>query len=441
MAFEGQYATGESMLRLENSEVFKAFKGTIRELAVGQEVRPAPAVVSRRNFLPTRVVAIDGSTVTADLRNGLPLAEATLLTVSIVSIDLRKLRDIEDPLPNPSVFYDMEKASTYEGVLPGANVVRRDFADDTPSRYFREQVFDLFKARLDASHEPLNETVRAMARERPTPRPPRCPIEGCNNPLTAGFNEYVCGCERSEKLFETDAFRFVERFSENASNGEAHGLVRHILEVASLINFLRYFAASPDRLHYLRDNVFVLDGPLAVFGPPAWLAPLVRAELTRINTLCREQGGFDLAVFGFEKTGAFVEHFERLDFDANAGPRSKYAPGSTILPDASYINRYIALRPADAKPHGADTYFGRKVFYKTASGEHAVITTAMVNEASQDFRRTDQECYPRLGDMLDVLDHLATYLYRDGFMPLVRAHAHAAIPLRLGTDVIRSLFS
>ena len=63
----------------------------------------------------------------------------------------------------------------------------------------------------------------------------------------------------------------------------------------------------------------------------------------------------------------------------------------------------------------------------------------MTTEASQDFRRCDLACYPRLGDMLNVLDRLATYLHRDGFMPLVRAHAHAAIPLRRGSDIIRSL--
>lgn len=88
--------------------------------------------------------------------------------------------------------------------------------------------------------------------------------------------------------------------------------------------------------------------------------------------------------------------------------------------------------------HGADTYFGRKVFYKTRSGDHAVITTAMIDDASRDFANGIPT--PRLGDMLNVLDHLSTYLYRDGFMPLIRAHAHAAIPLRRGVDIIRGLF-
>jgi hypothetical protein len=284
------------------------------------------------------------------------------------------------------------------------------------------------------------ETVRAIVDGPHTPdRSPGCPVEDCAHDLAPGTGTYACTCERSETLFETDAFRFAERFSEVSSNGEAHGEVRHVLEIVSLVNMLRFFARDVESRTYLRDNVFILDGPLALFGHPAWLTPYIRREFKRINDVCRKQG-FELAVFGYEKTGNFVEHFDRLDASPEHGPRSVYRPSTAFGLNAAYINRNITLRPPDAKPHGKDTYFGRKVFYKTAAGEHAVITTAMTKPASQDFERCDLPCYSRLGDMLNVLDHLATYLYRDGFMPLVRAHAHAAIPLRRGADLIRSLF-
>ncbi len=253
------------------------------------------------------------------------------------------------------------------------------------------------------------ETVRAIVRGRHASlRPPGCPVEGCDQALHPGTGRYACPCSKAEILYETDAFRFAEQFSNVSSNGETHGEVRHALEVVCLLNILRYFAKDRAALAYLRDAVFILDGPLALFGHPAWLTPYVREELGRLNALCRREG-FDLALFGFEKSGAFVEHFDQLDICAERGPRGRYPNGTVFAPDAAYINRNIALRPASAKPHGEDTYFGRKLFYKTASGGHAVVTTAMVNQASQDFRRCDAECFPRLGDMLDVLDHLATY--------------------------------
>jgi hypothetical protein len=391
--------------------------------------------------MPNRVIAVDGSTISVPIDNGFPLAEVSLLKVALVSIDLSLLTGNVDRIPSPRIFYDMEKAHTFDKVLPGANIDRADVPDDTPRKFFRETVQEALEAKIGSAHESLIETVREIVggSRLGAAKAPICPLEGCENELAIGISRYTCPCSRKEALFEADAFRFSERFSDVSSNGEAHGEVRHLVEVLALLNVLRFFAGAESTLGYLRDNVFILDGPLALFGHPAWLTPYVRRELVRINSLCRRKG-FELAVFGFEKSGAFVEHFEQLDFSAEKGPRCKYHPNTVIALDSKYINRNIALRPENAKPHGKDTYFGRKVLYKTASGDHAVITTAMINEPSQDFERSDISCYPRLGDILNVLDHLATYLYRDGFMPLVRANAQAAIPLRKGSDIIRGLF-
>ena len=64
----------------------------------------------------------------------------------------------------------------------------------------------------------------------------------------------------------------------------------------------------------------------------------------------------------------------------------------------------------------------------------------MLNDLSGDLKSNSTECYPRLGEILDVVDRLATYIYAAGFLPIVRAHAHGAIPLKRGTDIIESLF-
>jgi len=439
--FEGEYATGESLLSLQQSEAFREFRGQVRPRPSGPPVAPKIIATARNNWVPQRVIAVDGSTLSEALDNGFPMAEATLMKVSVVSIDLRKLSTAyEDEIPSPRAFYEMESASTFDCVLPGANIVRPDISDDTPRRFFRQTAYDAFTGRLDSSHETLIETIRAIVGGPHVPeRPPGCPVEDCPHNLHPGVDIYQCRCERKEKLFETDAFRFAERFSEVSSNGEAHGEVRHVIEIVSLLNMLRFFARDKTGLGYLRDNVFIIDGPLALFGHPAWLTPYLRSEFERINNLCRAQG-FELAVFGYEKSGAFVEHFERLDTTPENGPRSRYPTRTAFALDALYINQNITLRPANAKPHGKDTYFGRKLFYKTSSGDHAVITVAMTNAAARDFTRCELDCYPRLGDVLNVLDQLATYLYRDGFMPLIRAHAHAAIPLKRGADIIRSLF-
>lgn len=445
MPFQGEIATGESLLSLQNSRAIKEFNAAVRSMPNAERDEPPLVDVPRNQWMPHRVIAIDGSNLTEPLRNGFPTADASLLKISVVSIDLAEFeRGIADrkSIPSPRIFYDMEDAATVDVVLPGANVVRCDVVGDTPRRFFRESVFEVFAQRLDTTHETLLETMRAIEQGRHDVTGIHSPVECCDGALLSAFgpgeNHKSCPCGNGT-VYYTDALRFSERFSDVSSNAEVHGEVRQVLEVLTLFNILRFFAQE-GRLEYLKDNIFIVDGPLALFGHPAWLTPYVREELERIDTYCWERGGFHLCVFGYEKSGAFVNHFEQVDFDEEQGPRARIAESSVLALSASYINRNIALRPEDAKPHGADTYFGRKVLYKTRTGDHAVITSAMVNAASRDFTRNDLQCYPRLGDMLNILDRLSTYLYRDGFMPLIRAHAHAAIPLRRGADIIRGLF-
>ena len=446
MPFDGEVATGESLLHIERSKALRDFDGIIR---VREGVAPDPVnvvKVERDDWLPRRVVAIDGSTVTERVQNGFPGAEASLVTLSVVFVDLAQLNAAEpDTIISPRVFNTMDKASSLDAVLPGSNVVRSDKLDDTPKRFFRSTVFQALTGTLDAKHESLLDTLTAILPSKL--RTIQCPNADANSPGSCN-KDVVIDLTREDqtctscnvKLFPTDALRFHERFNENGSNGEVHGEVRHVIEVLSLLNILRFFEHD-DRITYLSDCVFVLDGPLAVFGQPAWIAPYIRGDIIRISEKARIANGRDLVLFGVEKSGQYVQHFHDRDWNDDDGPASNYARGTVIIPDSRYINRNITFRPDDAKPSGVDTYFGRKVFYKNKSGSPVVLNAAMVNDFSRDFSNTGLEAFPRLGHSLNVLDHLATYLYEGGFLPLVRAHAHAAVPLARGSEILRSLFA
>jgi hypothetical protein len=439
MPFENEIATGESLLALQKSVALRDFEGAIALRGGDYKSDPPPILtIDRSDWLPRRVIAIDGSSVTHKVRNGFPGAEASLVMLSVVFIDVSKLAKIaSNEIPSPRVFNEMDRAHTLDAVLPGSNIVRGAIENDTPVRYFRKVVFDTISGCLDNSHENLLDTLRDITGGHRSEI--KCPIDGCQKRYRKGIREYRCECEKAELMFETDAFRFHERFNDLGSNGEVHGEVRHVLEVLSLVNILRFFEHN-DRIQHLRDCAFVLDGPLAVFGQPAWIAPYVKGELQRISAKARAVNGTDILVLGLEKSGQYVTHFFDIDWTDSDGPRSKYKPQTIIAPDARYINRNVVFRPEDAKPSGVDTYFGRKIFYKTKNSAHAVLNLAIVNDEGDDFDNVKREAFPRLGDALNILDHLSTYLYQDGFMPLIRAHAHAAIPLKRGTEILKDLF-
>lgn len=145
-------------------------------------------------------------------------------------------------------------------------------------------------------------------------------------------------------------------------------------------------------------------------------------------------------LFSLIKSGQFFEHFEQLDFDEVKGPNGRYPPQTALLPDMAYIHEAVVYRAPDAKPWGADTYYGRIALYKSKSGQRIVINTPKTTAASLDPSNMDLDAYPGLPEIVGIVDRLSTYLFDGGFVPIVRAHSHAAIPLKMGGEIIKSLF-
>src|SRR5260370_17314729 len=117
-----------------------------------------------------------------------------------------------------------------------------------------------------------------------------------------------------------------------------------------------------------------------MFGHPAWLSPLIKTELGRLNQVVRSSTGEDLLIIGVEKSGAFVSHFEEIDKTESGAP---YFPNrSYALLTDEYIKQRIVFSVSD-KPYGKDTYFGRKFFYKTKSGARIVATLPILDYAQE----------------------------------------------------------
>lgn len=438
MPYGDEYASGESLWRLVESESVREFEGTIRRGDPEEPPEPPPALEPSRGVgLITRIIVIDGSTVTHAVRNGYPGAEAALLQLAAVIIDLSALRSIpRGSIPRPSAIREMEDCRTLDAVLPGRNVVRRGVPNDTPRTYFRFTISEMLSGKkVDRDHETLLETMRAIA---PT-RGFQCPADGCGEPLPALSGTGRCPCDRREWVFETDSLRLHERFEDFGSSAQAYTAARQVVEHLAMVNIMRFFAHR-EWWNAFRTTAFVMDGPLAIFGMPAWLKSHVGSEVGRLHGLAREQGGPGMLLFGVEKGGMFLDHLRALDQSDHEGPRARLDPGTALAPDREYVHRHIALRPLDAKPHGDVTDYGRRVLYKNGLGQHSVVMTPIVNDEGENRDCVEEAAFPRLGEALDIMDEFSTYLYEDGFGPLVRAHAHAAIPLKAGIGLLTELF-
>lgn len=439
MPYRNEFARGDSLWRLVNSDSVKAFEGVIRRGGPEEAVAPPRTLTpSRGHDRITRIIVIDGSTVSSAVRSGYPGAEAALLQLAAVIIDLSALRNIPPgSIPRPSVIREMEDCTTLDAVLPGRNVVRRDVVDDTPRRFFRFTINDVLAGRrVDSEHETLVETMRAIT---PSDRRFRCPAEDCNETIPAIEGSAKCPCSRRELLFETDSLRLHERFEDYGSSAQAYTAAQQVVEHLAMVNIMRIFERR-GWWSAFRTTAFVMDGSLVIYGMPAWLKSHLQAEVTRLHHRVVEHGGPGVLLFGVEKSGMFLDHLKALDQSDRDGPRARIMEGSALAPDREYVHRHIVLRPPDAKAHGDVTDYGRRVMYKNRLGQHSVVMTPIVNEQGSNRDCVDEAAFPRLGEALDIMDEFSTYLYEDGFAPLVRAHAHAAIPLRTGIGLLTQLF-
>jgi len=212
--------------------------------------------------------------------------------------------------------------------------------------------------------------------------------------------------------------------------------IMQVYERVWIVHILRTLEAK-GWLSSLGRVAFVLDGPLALFGHPAWVSQAISKELMRLNGAVRDAtGGRDILLLGIEKTGMFVDHFTALDLDAKTNT-ARFANQSVLLLTDEYIHKNVIF--SKGKEYGKDTYFGRKLFYKTKSGARLVATLPYLEDDHRDLSRADASQFPRLADAMSLMDQVVSSRYPNALMPLVSAHAEAAIPLHLGRKVLEEL--
>ena len=379
------------------------------------------------------VLAIDGSNIYESIPGALPCTEAGLVSLGVVIIDLGKLRTLA-PLPesgavDPRQLRATERGNTLAAVLPGRNAARSDGTD--PRTWFRERInAELESATLGG--ESFAETLAALVPDRTV----KCPDPTCSDKAVElpgpGSSATCQAC--GTPLWLVDRLRIHEQFEDHGSAAECHARFRDALEILALMNAVRHLAGSEMGRRALGNIAFVMDGPLAAFGTIAVLARGVQKELRRVQEILADEGHTaELLVMSGVKSGPFVDHAE--DLDRGPEPDTRIPRSTAWLPNNDYIREHIvAGSSAESAPWGEVTYFGRPVLLKTASGQRLVLNIA---QPEIDPPLTDATTPRVLADAIATAEPLGVGAHQ--FLPLRRVHAKAAIPLRSGTDLIRSL--
>jgi len=441
MPYEGEYATYRPLHRIAECQRVKGLLARSKVLEAARaayaprpvEAPPGPAA------LPRFILAIDGSYAEVDVKNGYPGAKVGYCTTASVLLDLDLVGSLDTERPvDPVEFRKTEQAASVDAAFPGSNVVTR--RQNSARASFREELYDLFTDIVVDEDDRTNllSTYEGLLALKPTANQQSCPYresQGCSAELAIGPGSTVCpSCGRP--VYSTDALRIHERFRDIGTNGEAFGLVMQVVERLLVVHFLHCFERR-NLLQRLTSLAFFIDGPLAAFGPPAWLSAAISKELKRLNEKVQASAGQDLLMLGIEKSGAFVQHFEEIDQTETPGQQLFSARQYMLLTD-KYIKERI-LQTGSHKRYGEDTYFGRKFFYKTQSDARIVGSIPFLSDAQDTLDTDDIALYPQFAAVCALLDRVVSSRYENAVAPLIAAHAQAAIPLQLGSKVLTQL--
>lgn len=401
------------------------FKVPSELLAPGaDEVRPEPAI--------RWVMSFDGSPQEVAVREQYPSTRVGYLQIAGVLVNLdAMLAEQKAHLVDPAAIQAATNESLQSMVLPGSNVCRQDMPTVRDS--WRAEIFEVFRdykieqiSLLDIFMLLVSHSDRAMPDN--SVKLERCSSESCSaRDITVAATGSDCPTCK-QRLFPTDALRVHEEVSEEHSNLTALGRLMTILEQVTMIAFLSFLYQR--KAAVLGTVGFIVDGPLAIFGPSAWMHTAILHYIQWLHKELTKQNLAWPVIIGIEKTGQFADH-------ANAIRDAIPTRALMCLPDSYIYGHILTYKASASSAFGRDTYYGQKFFYKTAREQLLTITIPKPPGFPRDAEKPSH--YPQLPRTLALLDKIGTNLYDDALIPIALAHSFASIPLRTGSKVLKLL--
>jgi hypothetical protein len=376
-------------------------------------------------------LAVDGSYVVERVRDGLPsvlygFAQAAAAYLDLAILETQKAQRFVDP-------YEVARAVNTALVtldLPVAGAYTREGVGIVTSwREAIDQLFRTKKIEVNRLNQTLLELLFLLHGKPGGPAstvPVNCPTEDCSKDVRvsqAGAKCDECGIW----LLPTDVLRIHEEVGEEGSNQSALGRLMSVVELLVLVG-LATLLWEQSRHELLPTTLFIVDGPLAMYGPPAKLRGRALAYFQEMTATTPGVGPF---VCGIEKSGAIVDYARQL------ARHDVLGPGDLLVCDESIIGR--VTNATNARAYGKETYWGRKFVYRAIDGRVVVPTVMPPSGAPYDANggQPDPADYPTLAAILDVVDRTGSSMYIDGIIPVAAAHGKAAFPIGVGTDVLR----
>lgn len=404
------------------------------------------SVPDREFSLPQKVISIDGSNYEASIRKELPFTRIGFVKIGNLLIKRNDFKKISDGnFVNPFEVSKISKNnSSLSFALPSTNMCYKgeNNVRDSFRRTMDEALYNCRFSESDASTS-LRTTLFRMAELRLE--------DSNNNGSIILFKCPSCGTENLELwdipetqrcphcgnvIYPSDCLRIWEDISDSGSNQSALTRFTNALMHLLVVHYIRLLKEkNPDSyLNSLSDLCFIINGPLAVFGNPAWLHSSILKYLYDINKELTDSGRPPIIVMGVLKTGAICDYYKMIG--------SFVAKNSIFSVSDDFRNKYINFdRRPSATTFGAETYYGQDFLLKTETGKLFVFNALLPfrdkhNKTCFKEEKANLLNYSNIGTYAKLIEEFECDLDSASLVPIALAKKYTTITLEPGGKVL-----
>ncbi len=297
-----------------------------------------------------------------------PYKAIAFVKTALLKLDQYAVSRLNKESPNPFAIRDMmERAALFHStafplrhvLIPGKTIYQ------TVREIIYESVKDTgLNNALDGA---MMDTLKWIAYEKWNPKPraqleefacPHCHQKGEKDVATLPFDEEKGHCPKCNgEIFITDLFSLHLSMQEDYAPNQVAFDYMSVSETLMIFSPIRYYWEN--NRETLKNCLMVKDGPLSLRATLAKLS----APIRRFFKFAKENG-YDIAMIGQEKTGAFFEHL--LLIGDNAPSRSVFIPDNSYIRNEIQHSNLIGI-------YGTDTNYGAKLFIKLDDYHKMVI--------------------------------------------------------------------
>lgn len=398
-------------------------------------------------ILPQKVISIDGSNYEASVRKELPFTRIGFVKISNLLIkrnDFKKLS--EGNFVNPFEVAKLSKNnSSLSFAFPSTNMCYKD--EDNVRNSFRKAMDEaLYNCRFsesDASTSLRTTLFRMAALRSDDPNADidklilyKCPICGVKDLELWDIPELQRCPHCGNVIYPSDCLRIWEDVCDSGSNQSALTRFTNAIMHLLVVHYVRLLKEKcPDSyLNSLSDLCFVINGPLAVFGNPAWLHSSILKYLYDVNKELTDSGRPPIIVMGVQKAGTICDYFKMI---------GSFAPDNSIFSVSDeFRDKYINFdRQPSSTTFGAETYYGQDFLYKTESGKLFVFNALLPYRDKNNtlvFKKEKANLlnYSNIGTYTKLIEEFECDLESNSLVPIALAKKYTTISLEPGGKVL-----